>query len=67
MKRIEITVTPDGQTRIETKGFAGSECRDASRFLQRALGPQVGEQLTSEFHQAEARQPARLRHERRPG
>lgn len=51
MKTIEITVAPDGQTRVETKGFVGSDCREASRFLEQALGDHTEEQLTSEFHQ----------------
>ncbi len=50
-KVIEIVVNPTGQTQIETKGFTGSECRDASRFVERALGKQTGEQLTAEFHE----------------
>ena len=49
---IEIVVSPTGQTQIETKGFTGSECRDASRLIEQALGKQIGEQLTAEFHQA---------------
>lgn len=47
---IEVLVTPTGETRIETKGFAGSTCRDASSFLEQALGQRVQEELTSEFH-----------------
>ena len=50
-KTIEITITPTGQTRVETRGFTGSECREASRFLEQALGQRTGEQLTAEFHQ----------------
>ena len=50
-KVIEIIVQPDGQTRVETKGFAGSGCRDASRFIEQALGKSTGEKLTAEFHQ----------------
>ncbi|HBN77277.1 MAG TPA: hypothetical protein DD473_15980 [Planctomycetaceae bacterium] len=49
-KSIEIIIAPNGQTRIETKGFAGSECREASQFLENALGQRVGEQRTSEFY-----------------
>ena len=51
MKTIEITVSPQGQTRVETKGFSGSECREASRILEQALGRSTGETLTAEFHQ----------------
>ena len=50
-KTIEIVVAPNGQTRVETKGFAGAECRQASEFIEQALGQRIGEQLTTEFHQ----------------
>lgn len=53
MKVIEILVSPQGETTVTTKGFAGQSCREASRFLEQALGQRVGEQLSAEFHQAE--------------
>jgi hypothetical protein len=56
MKIIEIVISPDGQTAVQTKGFQGSSCRDASRFLEQALGKQTGEKLTAEFHQTESAQ-----------
>ena len=49
-KLIEIVVSPQGDARLETKGFAGQECREASKFVEEALGQQAGEQLTAEFH-----------------
>ena len=51
-KIIEITITAKGETTMQTKGFAGSSCRDASRFIEQALGQRLDEQLTAEFHQA---------------
>ena len=51
MKTIEITVDSRGQSRVETKGFAGGECREASRFVEQALGTRSAESLTAEFHQ----------------
>ena len=54
MKTIEITVGPKGETAVTTKGFAGSSCRDASRFIEQALGQRTGERLTAEFHQVQA-------------
>ncbi len=51
MKRIEIVVAPNGETQLETQGFAGAECRQASLFLEAALGKRTGETLTAEFHQ----------------
>lgn len=55
-RSIEIVVSPTGQTQIETKGFTGSGCRDASRFIEQALGKQTGEQLSVEFHDVESSQ-----------
>jgi hypothetical protein len=50
LKKIEIIVLPDGQTKVETKGFSGSECQRASEFLEKALGQRMSEQLTAEFY-----------------
>jgi Protein of unknown function (DUF2997) len=51
LKTITITVSPTGQTRVVTSGFSGGECREASRFVERALGTRSAEALTAEFHQ----------------
>ena len=51
MKTIEITVDPKGQSKVETRGFTGGECREASRFVEQALGTRSAEALTAEFHQ----------------
>jgi hypothetical protein len=50
VKTIEITVDPRGETKVETRGFAGGECREASRFVEQALGTRSAETLTAEFH-----------------
>jgi hypothetical protein len=54
MKTIEIVVSPQGEVSVQTKGFAGSSCREASQFIEQALGQRLGEQLTAEFHQQAA-------------
>ncbi|QEF97884.1 hypothetical protein Mal15_19300 [Stieleria maiorica] len=59
MKTIEIIVAPDGNTRVETNGFTGSDCRQASRVLLQALGQQTIEKLKPEFHQAANEQQQR--------
>ena len=38
---IEITISPAGQTSVQTKGFAGASCRDASRHLEAASGEPI--------------------------
>jgi hypothetical protein len=50
---IEITVTPDGKTTIQTRGFVGSSCQDASRFIEQALGQRADEKLSAEFYQTQ--------------
>ncbi len=47
---IEVTVTPRGETSIQTKGYAGSACLQASKFLEGALGAVVQEVKTADFH-----------------
>ena len=52
-KTIEIIVSPQGETRLETKGFTGGECKEASKFVEEALGVKAGEQMTAESHQSQ--------------
>lgn len=49
-KTIEITITPKGETKISTSGFTGSECQDATRDIEKALGAKIDEQLTGEYY-----------------
>ena len=53
-KRIEITVDSKGNSQVETKGFAGSECIEASKFVERALGSQTSMRTTPEFFNSHA-------------
>ena len=53
MKTIKITVDPKGNVRVETQGFIGGECREASRFVEQALGTRSAETLTAEFYQGQ--------------
>ena len=48
---IEVTVSPQGETTIQTKGYAGADCLQASRFLEQALGVAASDSKTSEFYQ----------------
>ncbi len=52
-KTIEITVGPTGETKVETKGFTGGDCRIASQFVEQALGRRTSEQLKGEFYHAQ--------------
>ncbi|MDZ4685555.1 MAG: DUF2997 domain-containing protein [Planctomycetaceae bacterium] len=47
---ITITISPTGEARIETHGFTGASCREATKVLEAALGVREHEQLTSAFY-----------------
>ena len=61
-RTIEITVSPDGKTTVQTKGFAGSSCRDATRLLERALGEVSEERLTPEFYSSQVSRRQKTSH-----
>jgi hypothetical protein len=53
VKTIEIVVSPTGESKVQTRGFAGGECKEASRFIEQALGRRTAETLTAEFYQGQ--------------
>ncbi len=57
---IEVTVSPRGESTVQTKGYAGSDCLAAARFLEQALGVAAPDIKTAEFYQGQpAEQPLR--------
>ncbi len=46
---IEVIVSPQGETTVQTKGYAGSDCLQASQFLEQALGIVKNEHKTGEY------------------
>ena len=49
-KTIEVIVSTRGETTVQTRGFAGSACLEASKFLEQALGIVTTERKTEEFY-----------------
>ena len=49
MSTITIRVSPTGQTVIETTGYKGKACQDATRQLEAALGKLESESKKPEF------------------
>ena len=49
-KIIEIVVSPKGEAKLESRGFEGSSCQDATRALEQALGSKTSETLTGEYY-----------------
>ena len=56
MKRVEIIVDPQGNSKVETKGFSGRECVEASKFVEQALGKETASRTTAEFFATSANQ-----------
>ncbi len=55
MREIIITVSVEGETTIETKGFKGTECLKETAALELALGGvKMSDIKTREFHQGAA-------------
>ena len=52
MPTITVRVSPSGETVIETTGFKGKACQDATRQLEAALGKVEAESKKPEFFQA---------------
>ena len=51
---IEVIVSPGGETTVQTRGYAGGACLQASRFLEQALGVATADHKTAEFYQTAA-------------
>ena len=53
MRILEIIVSLTGQSTVQTRGFRGASCRDASRFPEEALGQRISESLAAEYYRSE--------------
>jgi hypothetical protein len=50
-QQIVVDISPEGEVKIEAKGFTGSTCAAATKPLEDALGVVAGRQLKPEYHQ----------------
>jgi len=50
---IEVTVSPQGEITVQTRGYAGTGCLQASKFLEQSLGVTLSDKKTAEFYQQE--------------
>jgi Protein of unknown function (DUF2997). len=50
MTSITIIVKPDGKTVVETTGYYGTSCKDASKFIEQALGQRQTETIKPEYY-----------------
>jgi hypothetical protein len=53
---IEAIVSPRGETTVQTKGYVGGECQQASKWLEQALGVVADDRKTAEYYDSQANQ-----------
>ena len=46
-RTIEVLISPNGETKLETKGFSGAGCQAASEFLEAVLGRKTRDERTA--------------------
>lgn len=63
MKRIEIVISPNGTSTLQTKGFSGASCQQASQFLEQAIGTTLTAERTAEFYQSQTIEQSQQQHE----
>lgn len=52
MQTITVTIK-NGAAKVETEGFVGATCQDATKDLEAAMGLTSSDEKTPEFHQRE--------------
>ncbi len=55
-KTIEIIVQPNGELKIDAVGFSGSDCEQATKFLEESLGTVGDKRKKPEFYRRSTRQ-----------
>jgi hypothetical protein len=48
---LEITIAPDGELRVETKGVKGAACEEYAELIQRIFGEAHTVEHTSEYYE----------------
>lgn len=51
MKKVIVTITPEGKILVEAEGYTGNSCEEATKFL-RSLGTVTEEQKKPEYYEA---------------
>lgn len=50
MPKIEVIIEQDGSTVVQTSGFKGKACQDATKQLEQALGITTSDKKLPEFY-----------------
>ena len=53
MQKINVSITPNGEVKIQMEGVKGKTCLDYSKEIEDALGEVIDRKFTSEYYQGE--------------
>ncbi len=56
-----IIFPPDGSVKVETKGFHGSKCMEASKAIEEAIGAVTSTSRTGEYYDEEVKEVVKLK------
>ena len=51
MKEMIITILPDGEIKIETKGFKGQSCVEETKAIKAMLGQETAQELKATYYE----------------
>jgi len=54
MAKINISITPSGEIKVQIEGVKGKKCLDFSKAFEEALGKVTERKFTSEYYQEES-------------
>lgn len=60
-QELEISITPEGEVKIEVKGVKGASCLDVTKDIEEALGVVKSRENTSEYYQQEQEQQHQIK------
>ena len=52
-QELQISITPEGEVKIEVKGVKGADCTEVTKEIEEALGVVTDRQYTGEYYQQE--------------
>ena len=55
LKEMIVTIMPDGEIKIETKGFTGKACVTETEAIKALLGEETSRELTPTYYEREGR------------
>lgn len=58
---IEVLVGPNGEVKLEAHGFKGKSCKEATEFLEKALGGKQDTKVKAEWYVRNSTATRRLR------